>query len=89
MQTTSVRVSPRTRERLGAIARDEFGGVSQDAALNLLIDEHEMRQVHVAYARLRADPDAWQEYVQELGIFDATTPDGLGAAADEYPEYNT
>ncbi|MGH3791011.1 MAG: hypothetical protein ACRDQ9_09475, partial [Pseudonocardiaceae bacterium] len=38
--------------------REHFGGVSQETALNRLIDEHEMRQVHTAYARLRDNPNS-------------------------------
>jgi len=77
----------RTRERLGAVARRDFGGISQEAALNRLIDEHEMRQVHAAYARLRDDRAEWADYQQELALTDAAGGDGLGHARDEYPEY--
>ena len=38
------------RDRLATVAREHFGGASQEAALNQLIDEHEMRQVPAAYA---------------------------------------
>lgn len=88
MTTTTVRVSVRTRERLAAIAREDFGGISQEAALNRLIAEHEMRQVHTAYARLRDDPVAWAEYQRELAVTDASSGDGVGDARDEYPEYS-
>lgn len=85
--TTTVRLSTRTRDRLSALAREDFGGISQEAALNRLIDEHEMHRVHAAYARLAADPEAWADYQDELALTDASSGDGLGAAADEYPEY--
>lgn len=88
MGTTSVRVDSRTRDRIAAVARDDFGGISQEAALNRLLDEHEMRQVHAAYARLRDDPEQWAEYCAEVGIADGASADGLGPAAAEYPEYN-
>jgi len=88
MATTTVRLDSRTRDRLATVARDHFGGVSQEAALNRLIDEYEMRQVHAAYARLRDDPEAWADYEQELRLADSTAADGLGSARDEYPEYN-
>lgn len=88
MGTTSVRVDSRTRDRIAAVAREDFGGISQEAALNRLLDEHEMSQVHAAYARLRDDPDRWAEYRNELGLADGTSVDGLGPATDEYPEYN-
>lgn len=88
MATTTVRLDSRTRDRLATVAREHFGGVSQEAALNRLIDEHEMRQVHAAYARLRNDPEQWADYQQELRFAEGTTADGLGNARDEYPEYN-
>ena len=87
MATTTVRLDSRTRDRLAAVAREHFGGVSQEAALNRLIDEHEMRQVHAAYARLRNDPEQWADYQQELRLAEGSAADGLGNAADEYPEY--
>jgi hypothetical protein len=88
MATTTVRLDSRTRDRLAWVAREHFGGVSQEAALNHLIDEHEMRQVHSAYARLRDDPEQWADYQQELRLAESTVPEGLGNARDEYPEYN-
>ena len=88
MATTTVRLDSRTRDRLASVAREHFGGVSQEAALNRLIDEHEMRQVHLAYARLRNDPEQWADYQQELRLAETTDADGIGSARDEYPEYN-
>jgi hypothetical protein len=88
MATTTVRLDSRTRDRLASVAREHFGGVSQEAALNRLIDEHEMRQVHLAYARLRNDPEQWADYQQELRLVETTAADGLGSARNEYPEYN-
>ncbi len=88
MATTTVRLDSRTRDRLASVAREHFGGVSQEAALNRLIDEHEMRQVHSAYARLRDDPEQWADYQQELRLAETTAADGLSSARDEYPEYN-
>lgn len=88
MPMTTVRISTATRDRLGTLAREHFGGISQEAALNRLIDEHEMQQVHAAYARLRQDPAGWADYQQEVGDLDVVSSDGLGDPRDEYPEYN-
>ncbi|MGH3930523.1 MAG: hypothetical protein ACRDTF_11175 [Pseudonocardiaceae bacterium] len=88
MATTTVRLDSRTRDRLAVVAREHFGGVSQEAALNRLIDEYEMRQVHAAYALLRDDPEQWAEYEQELRFAESAAANGLGNARDEYPEYN-
>jgi len=68
MATTTVRLDSRTRDRLAAVAREHFGGVSQEAALNRLIDEYEMRQVHAAYARLRDDPSSGPTTSRNFGL---------------------
>jgi hypothetical protein len=88
MKATTIRVDISTRDRLARIADDEFDGASLGGALQRLIDEHEMQAAHAAYARLRNDPAAWDEYRSEIADWDAVTGDGLGSAADEYPEYN-
>jgi predicted transcriptional regulator len=86
MSVTTIKVDTSTRDRLSAIAQAR--GVSKDAALQLLLDEHEMNQVHAAYARLRDNPAEWADYTRELGELEAVAGDGLGDAADEYPEQN-
>jgi hypothetical protein len=88
MKATTIRVDTSTRDRLARIADDEFHGASLGETLQRLIDEHEMQAAHAAYARLRSDPGAWDEYRTEITDWDAVTGDGLGSAADEYPEYN-
>lgn len=86
MSSTTIRMTTGTRDRLSAVARQY--GTSQENALNRLIDEHEMQQVHAAYARLRADPEAWADYQAELAAWATTVGDGLPDARDEYPEYH-
>lgn len=88
MKPTTIRVDVATRDRLARIADDEFHTASLGEALRRLIDEHEMQQVHAAYARLQADPQAWEEYQAELAEWDVTTGDGLPDARGEYPEYD-
>jgi len=88
MKATTIRVDISTRDRLAQIADDEFHGASLGEALQRLIDEHEMQTAHAAYARLRSDPAAWDEHHGELADWDVAAADGLGSAADEYPEYN-
>src|SRR5262245_46318252 len=85
MKATTIRVDISTRARL---ADDELHGASLGETLQRLIDEHEMQAAHAAYARLRSDPAAWDEYRSGIADWDAVTGDGLGRAADEYPEYN-
>jgi len=86
MSTTTIKVDTNTRDRLAAVAREQ--GISQDAALQNLLDEHVMAQVHAQYARLRNDPEAWADYTDEINSLDGTAGDGLGDARAEYPEYN-
>jgi hypothetical protein len=40
MSTTSLRVSVTTRDALDRVAHDDSGGVSAEAALQRLLDEH-------------------------------------------------
>jgi hypothetical protein len=58
--TTSSPASSRPGSRQRHASMSE--GVSREADLNRLIDEHKMRQVHAAYARLRNDPEQWAGY---------------------------
>jgi hypothetical protein len=88
MKATTIRVDISTRDRLASIADGEFHGASLGEAVQRLVDEHEMQTAHAAYARLRNDPAAWDEYRGELADGDVAAGDGLGPAGDEYPEYN-
>lgn len=73
--STTIKVNSDTRDRLAGVAREQ--GVSNDTALQHLIDEHEMNQVHAAYARLQEDPQAWAAYTRDLDEWDSTVADGL------------
>jgi hypothetical protein len=88
MKAITIRVDISTRNRLAHIADGEFHGASLGEAVQRLIDEHEMQTAHAAYARLRNDAAAWDEYRGELADLDAASGDGLGSAREEYPEYN-
>jgi len=59
---TTMRVSVTTRDELARVAEHEFGGVSLDEALQIVLFEH--RSV-AAVARLSADPDDLTEYRAE------------------------
>jgi hypothetical protein len=59
---TTVRVSVPTRDELARVAEDEFGGVSLDEALQIVLFEHRSA---VAVARLMADPEALADYQAE------------------------
>ena len=53
--------------------------------------QREMRRASDVMRRMQAeDLPAWQEYLAESRAFEAgAAGDGLGAAAAEWPEYNT
>jgi len=89
--TTTIKITSETRDRLRDWA-DRSGSKTLDQALNACLDaaeSHEqMQAVRVAMARMRRDdPDAWAAYTRERDLWDSTD-DRIGAAADEYPEYN-
>jgi predicted DNA-binding protein len=78
--TTTVRVTPETRERLARLSAArglstpdliaELAKRAEDDALLERMNEH--------YAALRGDPDAWGEFVSEREAWEATLLDGLG-----------
>jgi hypothetical protein len=79
MATTTVRVSRITHAALTALADEE--DVSIQAVLERLVSEYQKKRLlelgNEAYARLRNDPDAWTEEINERRIWDATLSDGL------------
>ncbi len=73
--STTIKVTRDTRDRLADLAHDQ--GISNDTALQRLLDEHEMNEVHAAYARLKDDPQAWANYTHDLDEWDTTVADGF------------
>lgn len=68
-----LRVSDETRERVQHLAREEFGGVSANEAIQRLLDEHWEAAAVAAVERYRGtDPRGWADYLAEA--------DGLSAA---------
>ncbi|MGH3463796.1 MAG: hypothetical protein ACRDP9_20210 [Kribbellaceae bacterium] len=76
MATTTIKVDTRLRDRIVEISQD-FGAGSIAETLERLIDEHEAHAAVAAYEALRADPDEWADYRNELSEWDAVTADGL------------
>jgi hypothetical protein len=61
-----IRVSPETRARVMEVATADFGGVSADETLQLLLDEHWQAKSLAAMESFRAtDPKGWAEYLRE------------------------
>jgi hypothetical protein len=59
---TSMRVDAKNRDALARIAETELGGASLDEALRIVLFEHQTR---AALARLAADPDERNDYLNE------------------------
>lgn len=53
------------------VADEDFGGISADAALARLLDEHWERQTIEAVERFReTDPEGWNDYLAEAEELD-------------------
>ena len=84
--TAMVKISPQTHAKLQEIARADdrpMGEVVRD-----LVDRYERerfwRGVQEDLDRLRADPEAWQDYLGEIAEWDQLSSDGL---TNEEPYY--
>jgi hypothetical protein len=86
MASTTVRVDERTRELLREWSKEQRRPIGEIIAEMVEQQQKERfwREMHEDFARLRADPDAWQGYQDELADWDATLMDGL---EDEEPYY--
>jgi predicted DNA-binding protein len=78
--TTTVRVTPETRERLARLSAarglstpDLIAELAKRAEDDALLDD-----MNEHYAALRRDPEAWQEFASERDAWAATLLDGLG-----------
>jgi len=62
-----IRVSKRTREVIGVIAEQDYGGVTLDEALRRLAREHWQQRAIIAMDRYRAEnPSAREDYPDEV-----------------------
>jgi hypothetical protein len=79
MASTSVRISKRTHEALKDLAIREHRSLGDvlDEAIAQYRERQFWQDARKAYTRLREDPDAWQDYKDELAEWDATLMDGL------------
>lgn len=74
---TTLRVHPATRDKVNALAAEEFGGAAADKVIDRLLADHQKIKILEAYDRLAADPERWRDYLAELDEWEATTGDGL------------
>lgn len=77
--TTTIRVSTRTRDLLHDLARDAGVPMQQvvEQALEYYRRHHVLAATNTAYAALRNDPQAMQQWKAEQDVWDATLADGL------------
>ena len=79
LMTTTVRISKRTRDVLRELA--QATGVSMQEVLEQAVEvyrrERLLAEANAAYAALRSNPQAWQEWQEELAAWDATLADSL------------
>ncbi len=88
MATTSVRVDPSTHAVLRDLSRQEekpIGQVVAEAVEQYKKDKF-WRELEEDYERLRADPEAWQDYQDEMALWDSTSNDGLESEESYYAE---
>jgi len=77
--TTTIRVTPDTREALSALSA-ERGMTTADLVAELVALEQErvlLAAMNQGFADLAADPAAMEEYRAEQRIWDSTVGDGL------------
>jgi hypothetical protein len=77
--TTTIRVSRKTRDKLHEVAQRLDLPMQEvvEQALELYDRQKLLEATNAAYAALRADPVAWQEFQTELAEWDVTLNDGL------------
>jgi predicted DNA-binding protein len=79
MPTTTVRIGERARQALKELS-DQTGkpmGTLIEDMLERYRRERLLDEFNAAYAALRADPEAWEEELQERRAWDSTLMDGL------------
>lgn len=88
MAGTTIRVDGRTHEMLRELSKEEHKSIGQ--VVTELVERHReerfWQEMHEDFARLRSDPEAWQDYQDEMALWDATLMDGL---EDEEPYYDS
>ena len=79
MGTTTVRVNDSTAAVLRDLARKSGVTIREviDEAAEVLRRKRFMDEFNAAYARLRADPEAWAEELEERRLYENTLMDGL------------
>ena len=78
-ENPNIRISPQSKTTLRELAEQD--GTPMQNVLDEAIEQHRrdrfFREANEAYARLQADPKAWQEELDERRLWDTTLADGL------------
>lgn len=79
MSKPTIRISPHSKAILRELAAHDGKPMQDilDEAIEQYRRDRFFREVNEGYARLRADPEAWQEELDERRLWDATLADGL------------
>ncbi len=87
MPSPSIAISPPTHELLAALAAKASRSPESvlDDAVRAYYEKQIWAEYHEAYARLRADPAASEEFDREFAAWDVTLSDGLEAPPDGSP----
>lgn len=85
--TVSVRIPAEAHRKLRERARKEHKGLGEviDEAITALERDRFWEAMEAGYAKLRADPKAWNEWQDEIALWDTTLMDGI-PTDDEYAE---
>lgn len=77
--TRTVRIKPETHQRLQRLARDSKRSLPDvlDEAIGAYERRVFLEGLSEDFARLRADPEAWQEELEERALWDCTLMDAL------------
>lgn len=77
--STTIRIDQRTHEHLQEISRERHKPIGQ--VVTDLVEQYQREQfwneLESSLERLKADPRAWQEYQEEIALWDTTAGDGL------------
>ena len=79
MSSLSIRISTETHQKVRELAKTD--GESMQNVIDKAIEDYRrqrfLEEANRQYAALRADPQAWQEELEEREAWDAVLMDGL------------
>ena len=79
METTTIRVPVHTRKLIGQIAKAQ--GTSMQSIIEQANESYRrqnlLHEANAASAALRSDAEAWEDFENELSVWDAALGDGV------------